>query len=122
TARAIVRRYHELGYEEIKIYQSLRPSLISVVADEAHRLGMEVTGHIPNGTDVLSAVRDGMDQVTHIGFLTRVMRPQGATDVRADSPEATKAIRLLLDRGTIVEPTLARSEFNLHPKRQPFVE
>lgn len=27
TARAIVQRYHNLGYEEIKIYQSLKPEL-----------------------------------------------------------------------------------------------
>jgi hypothetical protein len=46
TARAIVGRCHDLGYEEIKIYQSLKQDLIAVVAAEAHRLGMKVTGHI----------------------------------------------------------------------------
>src|SRR5207244_5703188 len=29
---------------------------------------------------------------------------------------------LLLDHHTIIEPTLARSEFNLHPQRRPFSE
>jgi imidazolonepropionase-like amidohydrolase len=120
SARAIVRRYHDLGYEEIKIYQSLKPELIPIVTAEAHRLGMKVTGHIPTGTDALTGVRNGMDMINHIGFVTRVMRPQGATGVRADSPEAVQAVRLFLDHHTIVEPTLARSEFNLHPQRQPF--
>ena len=120
SARAIVGRYHRLGYEEIKIYQSLKPELIPAVTAEAHRLGMRVTGHIPSGTDALSAVRDGMDQINHVGFLTRVMRPQGATTVQADSQEAQAAVRLLLEHHTVVEPTLARGEFNGHPRRAPF--
>lgn len=122
TARAIVRRYKELGYEEIKIYQSLRPDLIPVVAAEAHRLGMQVTGHVPTGTDALSAVRAGMDQINHIGFVTRVMRPEGANAVEAGSQAAQTAIRLLLERHTVVEPTLARGEFNAHPRRLSFGE
>jgi len=121
-AREIVRRYHALGYQEIKIYQSLRPELIPIVTAEAHRLGMKVTGHIPTGTDALTGVRDGMDMINHISFVTRVMRPQGTTGVRADSPEAIQAIRLFRDHHTIIEPTLARSEFNLHPQRRPFSE
>jgi len=119
-ARAIVRRYHDLGYQEMKIYQSLKPELIPVVTAEAHRLGMKVTGHIPTGTDALTGVRDGMDMINHISFITRVMRPAGATAVKADSAEAKTAISLLLQHHTIIEPTLARSEFNIHPQRRPF--
>jgi imidazolonepropionase-like amidohydrolase len=122
TARKIVDRYHALGYEEIKIYQSLKPELIPVVTSEAHRLGMQVTGHVPTGTDALSAVRDGMDQINHVGFVARVMRPQGATSVQADSPEAQAVVRLLLEHHTVIEPTLARSEFNGHPRRLPFAD
>ena len=120
TARAIVRRYKQLGYQEVKIYQSLKPELIPVVTGEAHRLGMKVTGHIPTGTDALTAVQNGMDMINHIGFVTRVMRPAGSTEVRSDSAETKAAIKLLLEHETIVEPTLARSEFNLHPQRRPF--
>jgi len=119
-AREIVHRYQALGYQEIKIYQSLKPELIPIVTAEAHRLGMKVTGHIPTGTDALTGVRGGMDMINHISFVTRVMRPQGATGVRADSAEALQAIRLFRDHHTIIEPTLARSEFNLHPQRKPF--
>src|SRR5437016_3478320 len=106
--------------QELKISKSLKPELIPSVTAEAHRLGMKVTGHIPTGTDALTGVRDGMDMINHISFVTRVMRPQGATGVRADSFEAINAIRLFRDHHTIIEPTLARSEFNLHPQRRPF--
>jgi len=119
-ARSIVRRYHDLGYEQIKIYQSLKPKLIPVVTAEAHRLGMTITGHIPTGTDALSAVRAAMDQINHILFVTRVMRAQGAAGVRADSEEARTALQLFVDRHTVIEPTLARGEYNTHPRRLPF--
>src|ERR1700693_69375 len=122
NARAIVQRYHLLGYEQIKIYQSLKPELIPVAAAEAHRLRMTVTGHIPTGTDALSAVRSGMDQINHISFVTRVMRGKGSTGVRADSEQVQAAVRLFLERHTVVEPTLARSEYNGHPSRRPFSE
>src|SRR5947209_3301995 len=118
----IVSRYHDLGFEEMKIYQSLKPELVSVVAAEAHQLKMQVTGHIPTGMDALQGVNAGMDQINHINFAARVMRSQGSTDIRADSPEAQKAIRLFLDHHTVIEPTLARSEFNLHSQRRLFSE
>jgi imidazolonepropionase-like amidohydrolase len=119
---AIVSRYHDLGFEEMKIYQSLKPELVPVVAAEAHQLKMQVTGHIPTGMDALQGVSAGMDQINHIGFAAGVMRPKGSRDISVDSPEAQKAIRLFLDHHTVIEPTLARSEFNLHPRRQLFSE
>jgi len=119
-AREIVRRYHDLGFEQIKIYQSFQPALISVVADEAHRFGMTVTGHVPTGTDALTAVRAGQDQINHIGNVTRVMRAAGTTTVDPTSAEARAAIATLVEHHTVVEPTLARSEFNGHPRRVPF--
>jgi imidazolonepropionase-like amidohydrolase len=122
AVRRIVRRYHDLGYEEMKIYQSLKPELIPVVADEAHKLGMQVTGHIPTGTDALRAVEAGMDQINHNGFAVRVMRAKGETQVRADSPESQKAVHTFLEHHTVFEPTLARSEFGGHPRRRPFGE
>lgn len=122
TARSIVSRYHDLGYEEIKIYQSLRPELVPVVTAQAHLLNMKVTGHIPTGMDAFQGVTGGMDMINHIGFVTRVMHSQGSRDVRADSPEAQKAVHFFLDHHTIIEPTLARGEFNLHPRQRNFGE
>lgn len=119
-AREIVRRYHDLGFEQIKIYQSFQPALISVVADEAHRLGMTVTGHVATGTDALTAVRAGQDQINHIGNVTRVMRAAGTTTVDPASAEARTALATLVEHHTVVEPTLARSEFNGHPRQVPF--
>lgn len=55
-AREAVNRYKAAGFQQIKIYQSVRPELVSVIAAEAHRLGITVTGHVPTGMDVVQFV------------------------------------------------------------------
>src|SRR5207244_10835106 len=74
-ARAMVRRYQDAGFQQIKVYQSVPPALVSVIADEAHRLGMTVTGHVPTGMNAFQFVEAGADQINHIGFVLAVMTP-----------------------------------------------
>jgi imidazolonepropionase-like amidohydrolase len=129
-ARALVRRYHQLGYEQVKIYQSLKPELVRVVSDEAHRLKMTVTGHVPTGMNAFEAVEAGMDQINHIGFILRAMRGRdfrsqpgvAPPPLDLNSTEAQSAIRFFKERGTVVDPTLARGELNLHSLATPFAQ
>ncbi len=114
-ARSIVNRYHKAGFEQVKIYQSLKPELVKIVTAEAHRLGMTVTGHIPTGMTIFEAVDDGFDQVNHLGFVFRVMSPRVLKEgePRNNDPEAEAAkdgFKFLLDNKIVVEPTLARAE------------
>ena len=118
-ARAGVRRYHAAGFRQIKIYEGLPPALVPVVTAEAHRLGMKVTGHVPAGMNALQFVEAGADAINHLNFVTAVLRPapQGGRPSPLDlnSAEARRAIELFRTRGTVIEPTLARSEQHAHP-------
>ncbi len=124
-ARAMVRRYHDAGFQQIKVYQSVPPALVSVIAAEAHRLGMTVTGHVPTGMDAFQFVEAGADQINHVGFVLAVMTPppapgQPRSPVDLTSGEAQRAIAFLREHGTVLDPTLARSEENVHPKDSLF--
>src|SRR6185437_15620522 len=44
--------YHQAGFQQMKIYSSMRLGNVKAVAADAHKLGMTVTGHIPNGMDI----------------------------------------------------------------------
>jgi len=122
-AKMWVDRYHEAGFQQIKIYSSVQFEEIKVIAEEAHRLGMTVTGHVPEGVDAYQGVEAGMDQINHIQYVAGIMRPAlplGATrfdrlkadaDVNLNSPEAQKALSFLFEHGTVVDPTLAIAEF-----------
>lgn len=67
-AKAYVERYKSLGYEQIKIYSSVKPELVPVIAAEAHRLGLRVSGHVPAFMTMQQAVEQGYDEVQHANF------------------------------------------------------
>jgi imidazolonepropionase-like amidohydrolase len=127
-AVAHVRRYHRAGYEQIKIYQSIKPALVSLITAEAHRLGMSVTGHVPTGMNVFDAVGAGMDQINHVNYLFRALYPRDYRPQPGQSPPpfdteslaARAGFQFLQERGTVVEPTLARTELNLFPRAGSF--
>jgi imidazolonepropionase-like amidohydrolase len=127
-AVALVRRYRREGYEQIKIYQSVKAALVPVITAEAHRLGMSVTGHVPTGMNVFDAVGAGMDQINHVNYLFRAIYPrhyrpqpgQPPPPFDTESPVAREGLQFLKERGTVVEPTLARTELNLFPREGSF--
>ena len=122
-AKAWTDRYHDAGFQQIKIYSSVQLEEIRVIAEEAHRLGMTVTGHVPQGLDAYQTIEAGQDQINHVQYVADIMRPAlpaGATrmdrlsanaNVNLDSPEAQKALAFLVEHGTVVDPTLALAEF-----------
>jgi imidazolonepropionase-like amidohydrolase len=121
-AKAWVNRYHDAGFQQIKIYSSVKLEEIKVIADEAHRFGMTVTGHVPEGLDAYQTIEAGQDQINHVQYVADIMRPAlaaGATrmdrlnansNVNIDSPEGQKALAFLVEHGTVVDPTLALTE------------
>ena len=135
-AASLVRRYADAGFAQIKIYGSLRPELVADIAREAHRRGLTVTGHIPQGMDARRAIESGMDQINHITSILSDMaarEPEGppkkstafepalkAAEIDPDSDRARRFFRLLKERGTVIDPTLAIFELLYHaPGRAP---
>ncbi|MDQ6829238.1 MAG: amidohydrolase family protein, partial [Gemmatimonadota bacterium] len=101
--RAIVRRYHSLGFEQMKLYDLLKPDVVGAITGEAHRLGMTVTGHVPRALGLLPAVDSGMDQIAHL-------------PIRGDP--ASDSVRLVIDslkaHGTVIDPTASWGELLGH--------
>ena len=64
-----VHWYADRGYFQIKIYNSMNPDWVKPIADEAHHLGMTVTGHIPAFDTPDRAIHDGYNEITHINQL-----------------------------------------------------
>jgi len=121
-ARMWVDRYHQAGFQQMKIYSSVKLEEVKAVADEAHRLGMTVTGHVPNGLNAYQVIEAGQDQINHIHYIddimhapfpkdmSRIDRIKAVADLNLDSPEARKAIIFLKDHHTVVDPTMALFE------------
>jgi hypothetical protein len=121
-AREWIDRYASLGYRQIKLYSSLDPALVAPIAERTHAKGMRLSGHIPRGMVAAQAVAAGYDEIQHTNMLflnflgdtldtrtplrfTMVARHGLDLDLAADSVQSF--IRLLKERGTVVDPTLA---------------
>lgn len=116
--RAVVDRYHAARFEQIKLYTFLKPEVVKAIADEAHKLGMTVTGHVPQALNAFEGVEAGMDQINHLNYVSSMMRPagggRGAIDVNSEA--AQKAIQFFKDHHTVVDPTAGWGEMAGHSK------
>ncbi len=121
-ARQWTDQYHAARFQQMKIYSSVKLEELKAVADEAHRLGMTVTGHVPNGLNAYQVIEAGQDQINHIEYIddimhapfpkdmSRIDRMKAAAGMNLESPEAQKAITFLKDHHTVVDPTMALFE------------
>ena len=127
-ARSAVAKYDSLGYKQIKLYNIVHPDLVPAIAEETHKRGMRLSGHIPRGLTVPAAVQLGFDEVQHVAFLFSTFfqdslylpRMRAYSQVSAavaptfnvDAPEVTALLSFLREKGTVVDGT-----FNLWQNR-----
>lgn len=114
--RAAVDRYHAAGFQQIKLYTYLTLDVVKVMAAEAHRLGMTVTGHVPRALTTMEGIEAGMDQINHLNYVTSMLRTPGTRRVDPDSETFKKGVRFLLDHHTVVDPTAGWGEMSGHSK------
>ncbi len=118
-ARDQVQKYKAAGFQQIKIYSSVKPEILKIITAEAHRMGMTVTGHIPFGMNAIQGIEDGMDQINHVEYITPLMVDPKSKTIDPDAPNVKKVINLLLEHHTVIDDTLALMEVILHPLDHP---
>ena len=57
--------YHKRGYDQIKLYSSIKPDWVKPMCDHAHGLGMKVSGHVPAFMTAAQAINAGYNEITH---------------------------------------------------------
>lgn len=125
-AKADIARYKSLGYEQIKIYSSVKPEIVPLIAAEAHRSGMRVSGHVPAFMTMQQAVEAGCDEVQHANFwflnflfdtvkdtrtparFTAVAKHAAELDLESERVRAF--VRLLQEHRTVLDPTVSLFE------------
>jgi imidazolonepropionase-like amidohydrolase len=120
-ARGWIARYDSLGYKQIKLYNLVQQDLVPAIAEETHKRGMRLSGHVPRGMSTPAAVRLGYDEINHAAFLFSTFFPDSlylpqmraysqvaavvAPNVNVDGPEMTAMIGLFKERGTVIDGT-----------------
>jgi imidazolonepropionase-like amidohydrolase len=132
-AQMWVQRYHDAGFQQMKIYSSVKSENVKAVCTDAHKLGMTVTGHIPEGMNAYDGVNDGMDQINHIHYVLDLLEPKDFDSKKATRDETMKmmatldvnsdagkqAVAFLRKHNTVIDPTMALMEFVQRPADVP---
>jgi imidazolonepropionase-like amidohydrolase len=128
AAASLVRALHNQGADLLKVYFLLEPDVLRAVVDEAHILGLPVTGHIGVRTSWNDAMDAGIDGFNHVrvwrDLLPEDTQPTGENEtldsgrnplgrmqadwnqIDPDSPEVQALIDRLAASGTAIDPTL----------------
>jgi imidazolonepropionase-like amidohydrolase len=114
--------YADHGYGQIKIYSSVKPELVPLIADEAHARGLRVSGHVPAFMSAQQFVEGGADEIQHLNFIllnflfdtvkdTRGMTrftavAEHARELGPENPRVQTFIEFLKHHHTVLDPTM----------------
>jgi imidazolonepropionase-like amidohydrolase len=101
-----VQLYKNNGFAQIKIYSSVKPAIVKAICDEAHRLGLTVTGHIPSNMTIQQGVDSGMDGVNHIQYVYAAMKKNKDQSVNMDDPMSIATLNFLKEHNTVIDATV----------------
>jgi len=75
--RQAVRQLKQAGADFIKIYfREVPPEVLRAVIEEAHALGMRLTGHLPTNMPIQDFVETGIDGMEHAQYLVAAEREE----------------------------------------------
>jgi Amidohydrolase family len=135
AARAVVRQKKQDGYDILKISEFLTPALVAVIVDEAHKLGLGVTGHSWDVVGYSKAGIDGIEHIWSVGYSSimdlerrhRLATARTAGKIDAEIAGAQyevqgfdEVIRAMVENRVAWTPTIAKWLRPLSPSAQRF--
>jgi len=122
-----VRKAKEKGFNGVKFYGTMNPAWLPAAIAEAHRLGLHVHGHVPQGMRPLDAIHAGYDEITHINWVMMQAMPDSviaasngiarfegpgryAKDVDLDGPAISEMIMAMAAGHIANDPTAVTFE------------
>lgn len=122
AAIAAVDWYADHGYVQVKLYSSLKPELVPVIAERAHERGLRVSGHVPAFMSARQFIDAGANELQHFNFVvlnflypevgeTRnrdrfIKVAERAREFTPERREVREFIDLLKRRHVVLDPTL----------------
>lgn len=118
--KAAIKKYADAGYQQIKLYSSIKPEWVKPLADEAKQYKLRVCGHTPAHMLASEALLSGYDEIQHVNMVflnfygreldTRTpMRFTAVAEKAAsfdfNSAEFKTFIQLLKKQQTVIDPT-----------------
>lgn len=121
-----IDHYADAGFEQIKIYSSIKTELVPVAARAAHARGLRLSGHVPAFMTARQFVEAGADEIQHINFIALNFLFDKVQDTRTPARftavaenfgdydlgrrEVREFLDFLREHHTVVDPTLSTFE------------
>ncbi|MCS6805215.1 MAG: amidohydrolase family protein [Acidobacteriota bacterium] len=135
-ARRAVRLQHQRGATAVKVREKITFDLLRAITEEAHKLGMHVTGHIGH-LDARQAALAGIDGLEHASGVVEatatgpIPEYPGKDDLekaiwelknyaRIDSAKAVELVKFLAARNVALIPTMSNWWRIASPRRDDF--
>jgi hypothetical protein len=127
-ARAVIDSLAANGFDQVKIYGSIKAALVPLIARLAHERGLRVGGHVPAFMTARQAVEAGFDEINHINYMFLNFMPDvkhlespervtatadGAAKIVLGSDAVQEFLGFLQQHGTLIDPTLSTWETRL---------
>lgn len=123
-ATDIIRKYSRLGYVQAKIYNSVADSILPHIVREADRVGMRVSGHLPNGVSGREAIEAGFNEIQHLMYARVAISGEALTpsswfdedsitqiaEVSPANPDWDEWVALLRDNNIAIDATMVMEE------------
>jgi imidazolonepropionase-like amidohydrolase len=114
--------YKANGFAQIKIYSAVQPDMVKAISDQAHHLGLTVTGHIPGKMSLRAAIDSGMDQVNHIQFVYSMMKKRKDRSIDLEDSSNIAALDFLKAHQTVIDPTVGVFEMIFRPLNEDILQ
>lgn len=117
-----VNWYADHGYVQIKIYSSVKPELVPIIAEQAHARGLRVSGHVPAFMSARQFIEGGADEIQHFNFIelnflfpevkeTRnrdrfIKVAEHAREFTLEKPAVREFVDFLKKHHTVLDPTM----------------
>ncbi|MEY8019187.1 amidohydrolase family protein [Muriicola sp. SD30] len=117
-----IKKYADLGYQQIKLYSSIKPEWVAPLTEIARKYNLRVSGHIPSFMLASEAIEAGYDEIQHMNMLflnflgkdidTRTPArfsavAQNAAAFDFEKTEFKDFIKQLKSRDITIEPTVS---------------
>ena len=108
-AEALVREYHEAGFDLLKVHEGLTPEEYDAIAATANELGIPFAGHVTDHVGLFKALEAGQTTIDHLDNFIQALVPE---EDRPDAPPGLRGVDAILDRvdetrfETVIQATL----------------
>lgn len=111
----VVNMYKDNGFAQVKIYSSVKPDIVKAICDEAHRVGLTVTGHIPQNMTTQAGIDSGMDMINHMQYVYAMMKKNKDRSIDMQDSASMAALEFLKTHHTVVDATVGVYEMVFRP-------